>query len=511
MTGAKMTMNWTRASGILLHPTSLPGRFGIGDLGSAAYQWVDFLAQSGQKLWQILPLGPTGFADSPYACLSAFACNPMLIGLERLVEQGHLEQADLDGTPEFPVHKVAYGAVIDFKMPLLNKAARHFLAQATPERRDAFDGFCRGNASWLPDLALFMAAKTHHGERIWYEWKVDIALRKPGAVARWRDQLGESVAIVKVLQFMAFEQWQAVKAYANGRGIQIIGDVPIFVAHDSADVWANPELFALDERGRSLLVSGVPPDYFSETGQRWGNPLYRWDVMAERGYAWWVARIKATLHAVDIVRIDHFRGFVAYWEIPASEPTAVRGRWVPGPKAAVFEAIECELGRLPIMVEDLGVITPEVIELRERFGFPGIKVLQFAFDEEALHASFGDYDRNPFLPHNYTADFVVYTGTHDNDTALGWFQHCAPAERQKALAYLNCNEREFNWSLIRAAMASVADIVILPLQDILGLGSEARMNLPGTVGTNWTWRYTSEALTADLAARLSSMVKLYER
>ena len=503
-------MNWSRSSGILLHPTSLPGRFGIGDLGNTAYRWIDFLAQSDQKLWQVLPLGPTGYADSPYACLSAFAGNPLLISPEKLVEQGDLDPADLDDVPDFPLQRVDYGAVIDYKMPLLVKAASNF-GGASPERQAAFDRFCSENQEWLDDLTLFMATKKHHDDVIWYEWDADIALRRPGAVARWRDWLADDIAIQRVLQFMFFEQWLALKAYANERGIQIIGDVPIFVAHDSADVWANPELFTLDEDGHAQHISGVPPDYFSETGQRWGNPLYRWDVMAKRGYAWWVARMRAVLHTVDIVRIDHFRGFAAYWEIPASEPTAVRGRWVPGPRAAVFEAIEQSLGKLPILAEDLGVITPEVIELRERFGFPGMKILQFAFDEEALRASFGDYERNPFLPHNYTRNFVVYTGTHDNDTALGWFFGCSAEERQKAKAYLGCGEQEFNWTLVRTAMASVADIVIVPLQDILGLGSESRMNLPGTVGTNWTWRYKADALSAKLGARLADMVKLYER
>jgi len=504
-------VGWSRSSGILLHPTSLPGRFGIGDLGSAAYRWTDFLSESGQKLWQVLPLGPTGYADSPYACLSAFAGNPLLISPERLVEQRDLSTADLDGVPAFSTHRVDYGAVIEWKMPLLQKAAGRFLAEASPERQAAFAGFCHENEAWLDDLALFMAAKRHHDNVIWYQWEHDIALRRPDAIAAWREQLAEAIAIERVLQFLFFEQWLALKRYANERGIQIIGDVPIFVAHDSADVWAHPELFTLDEDGRALTIAGVPPDYFSETGQRWGNPLYRWDVMAERDYAWWVARMRAILRTVDIVRIDHFRGFAAYWEIPASEPTAVHGRWVPGPRAAVFEAIERALGKLPILAEDLGVITPEVIELRERFGFPGMKILQFAFDEEALHASFGDYTHNPFLPHNYAPGFVVYTGTHDNDTALGWFRSCSPEERQKAMDYLGCDEQAFHWTLIRAAMASVADIAMVPLQDVLGLGSEARMNLPGTIGDNWTWRYEDGALTEELAAGLADMVKLYER
>jgi 4-alpha-glucanotransferase len=504
-------MRWARSSGILLHPTSLPGRYGIGDLGDAAYRWIDFLAESGQALWQVLPLGPTGFADSPYACLSAFAGNPLLISLEKLVEAGDLTEDDLADAPSFSPHEVDYGAVIAFKMPLLRKAATNFLARASPDRQAAFGRFCDENATWLDDFALFVAIKESFNNVIWYEWDADIALRRPQAVARWKSELAEQVQIGRALQLLFFQQWEAVKAYANERGIQIVGDVPIFVAPDSADVWANPDLFYLDERGHPTVVSGVPPDYFSETGQRWGNPLYRWHVMAERGYAWWIARLQAVLRTVDIVRIDHFRGFAGYWEIPATEPTAIRGRWVPGPGAAIFEAIEGALGALPIMAEDLGVITPEVIELRERFGFPGMKILQFAFDEAALHASFGDYDRNPFLPHNYTQNFAVYTGTHDNETALGWFDNCSKEERQRAMAYLGCSDREFHWTLIRAAMASVAQMAIIPLQDVLGLGNEARMNHPGTVGSNWRWRYLPGALTKEIAAQLAEMAVLYER
>jgi len=503
-------MEQLRASGLLLHPTSLPGSFGIGDLGHKAFEWVDFLVDSGQTLWQVLPLGPTGFADSPYACLSAFAGNPLLISLEKLVEMDVLSATDIAAPPDFPAERVDYGAVIDFKMPLLQKAAQAFL-HAPAAQQAMYYRFCIDNESWLPDFALFMAVKDHFAKVIWYEWEADIALRKPQALAYWKQHLAQEIAIQQVLQFFFFQQWQDLKTYANEHGIQIVGDVPIFVAADSADVWANPDLFYLDSQGRPALVSGVPPDYFSETGQRWGNPLYRWDVMAERGYAWWIARIGAVLHMVDIIRIDHFRGFAAYWEIPASEPTAIKGRWLPGPGDALFEAIEQALGRLPIWAEDLGVITPDVIHLREKFGFPGMKILQFAFDQEALHASFGEYTYNPFLPHNYTSNFVVYTGTHDNDTALGWFTNCAPAERTRAMAYLGCDAHEFNWSLIRAAMASVAGIAIFPLQDVLGLGNEARMNLPGTTGSNWTWRYLGCSLTTEICQRLDKITALYER
>jgi 4-alpha-glucanotransferase len=504
-------MDWIRSSGILLHPTSLPGPCGIGNFGPVAYAWVDWLARAHQKLWQVLPLGPTGYADSPYAALSSFALNPLLISPQLLVEQGDLDVDGLAGAPAFPASRVDYGAVIAWKQPLLERAAHRFLAHASADRRDAYDRFCAAHAAWLDEFVLFIALKRYHDDVSWTEWPHDIALRRPNALARWRARLAEPIAVHRALQYLAFEQWSALKAYANARGIQIVGDVPIFCAHDSADVWATRDLFTLDEGGQPLYISGVPPDYFSETGQRWGNPLYRWDVMAERGYAWWIARMRAALETVDIVRIDHFRGFIAYWEIPADEPTAVRGRWVPGPRAAVFEALQGALGELPILAEDLGVITPKVIDLRERFDLPGMKILQFAFDEAALHASFGTYDRNPFLPHNYTRQFVVYTGTHDNDTALGWIEHCDPEERARALAYLGADGQAFHWTLIRAAMASAADLAIVPLQDVLGLGSEARMNLPGTVGDNWTWRYAKGALTDQLAARLAEMVTLYER
>jgi 4-alpha-glucanotransferase len=504
-------MEWTRSSGILLHPTSLPGGHGIGDLGRAAYRWVDFMAAARQTLWQVLPLGPTGYADSPYAALSTFALNPLLISLDRLVEQGWLDPQHLHGAPASSPHAVDYAAVIAFKTPLLQRAARRFAAHAAGEDRAAYDRFCRENAGWLDDYALFIAAKRHHADVAWPAWEKGIALRHPQALARWREALAAEIADHRILQYLARTQWQALVDYAHQRGIQIVGDVPIFCAHDSADVWAHRDLFTLDEWGQPTHISGVPPDYFSATGQRWGNPLYRWEVMAERGYAWWIARTRAALRTVDIVRIDHFRGFVAYWEIPASEPTAVRGRWVPGPGEALFEAIEAALGDVRILAEDLGVITPQVIALRERFHLPGMKILQFAFDEQALRASFGDYRRNPFLPHNYTRQFVVYTGTHDNDTAVGWFSHAAPEERASALAYLGCDTQPLHWALIRAALASVADLAIVPLQDVLGLGSEARMNLPGTIGANWTWRCTQGDLSDDTAARLAEMVALYER
>jgi 4-alpha-glucanotransferase len=359
-----------------------------------------------------------------------------------------------------------------------------------------------------------VAAKEQHNLAIWYDWEPELALHQPHAIANWQEQAADRIEVSKVLQFFFFHQWHALKRYANARGIQIIGDMPIFVATDSADVWAYRELFCLDEQGRPTLVSGVPPDYFSETGQRWGNPIYRWDVMAGRGFQWWIARTRAALEQFDILRIDHFRGFVGYWEIPASEPTAVRGRWVPGPGAPFFEALSDSLGDLPIMAEDLGVITPEVVNLLQQFGFPGMKILQFAFDEDALRASF-DVDvtdwHNPFLPHNYTSNCVAYTGTHDNETAVGWLQNATPAQKRMALDYLGCTEAEFAQAMIRSVLASVADTAIVPLQDVLDLGNEARMNHPGTVGSNWTWRFQPGALTDQLAGWLAELVALYER
>jgi 4-alpha-glucanotransferase len=507
-------MHWVRASGILLHPTSLPGRYGIGDLGNAAYDWIDFLASSHQTLWQVLPLGPTGYADSPYACLSAFAGNPLLISLDKLHLEGYLAATDLADVPAFPPHRVDYGRVIARKLPLLERAATKFLSCASPQQQDAYQQFARQNQHWLDDYALFAAAKERHNQSIWYDWDRDIALRAPAAVENWRAQAADRISVHKVLQFFFFQQWRALKQYANDRGVRIIGDMPIFVATDSADVWANRDLFFLDERGRPTRVSGVPPDYFSETGQRWGNPIYRWAVMAERGFQWWVSRTQAALQQFDMIRIDHFRGFAAYWEIPATEPTAVNGRWVPGPGADFFQAIRDRLGDLPIIAEDLGVITPEVTDLLQQFGFPGMKILQFAFDQDALRASFDVSSpgwRNPFLPHNYVPHCVAYTGTHDNETTLGWLRNATPAQKKAALDYLGCTESDFVQAMIRGVLASVANTAILPLQDILELGNKARMNHPGTVGANWTWRVLPDVLTSQLANRLAELTVLYER
>jgi 4-alpha-glucanotransferase len=498
-------MRFPRRSGVLLHPTSLPGRYGIGDLGDHAYRFVDFLEAGKQSLWQLLPLGPTGYGDSPYQSFSAFAGNPLLINPDYLIRDGYLPAAAVASAPNFPADKVDFGAVIDFKNELLRIAHDHFVARASAAQQQAFDHFCAAHALWLDDYALFMALKRHHQDRaggVWNTWPADIATRRPGALRRWRAKLAAEVAQHKLAQFFFFEQWRAVQAYALERNIQIVGDVPIFVAFDSADVWAHPELFYLDEQGSPTAVAGVPPDYFSETGQRWGNPLFRWDFLAADGYGWWADRLRMTFAMVDIVRIDHFRGFEAYWEIPAAEETAVVGRWVKGPGAAFFEAMRAALGPLPIIAEDLGVITPEVIALREGSDFPGMKILQFGFGGER---------NSSFLPHNFEPNAVVYTGSHDNETIVGWYGNASEPERDHVRRYLGRDGRDIGWDMVRLAQASVADTAVIPLQDLMSLGNEARMNFPGKVGGWWTWRYTESMLTPVIAGRLREQTELYGR
>ncbi len=494
-------MRFPRASGILLHPTSLPGRYGIGDLGDEAYRFVDFLAGAKQRLWQVLPLGPTGYGDSPYQCFSAFAGNPLLIHFDQLVAEGLLTADDVRDTPRFPAERVAYGEVIPYKLNLLHRAARRFQAGGDEPLAATFDVFCRDNAGWLDDFALFMALKDAHGGGVWNTWPTDIAARRPEAIRHWNEKLATLVFTHKFLQFLFFRQWTAVKRYANDRDIRIIGDIPIFVAYDSADVWSHLDLFFLDEHGQPTVVAGVPPDMFTETGQLWGNPLYRWEVLARQDYAWWIERFRAAFAQVDIVRLDHFIGFTRYWEVPAGEPTAMNGRWVPGPGAALFHAVERALGKLPIIAEDLGVVTPAVEALRDQFEFPGMKTAQFAFTGPD----------NLFLPHNYTPNCVVYTGTHDNDTSLGWFKSAPSEERSFAQRYLARSGEDFAWDLIRTAMSSVADTVVIPLQDVLDLGSEARMNFPGRPSGNWSWRFTPAMLAEAHRDRLREMVEVYGR
>ena len=494
-----------RTSGILLHLTSLPSRFGIGDLGTSARQFVDFLAAANQGLWQVLPLGPTGYGDSPYQALSAFAGNPLLISPEALATDGWLTQEDLNA-PEFPETQIDYGAVITWKQALLKRAYERFRTQANEAQRAEFDAFCRQHASWLDDYTLFAALKEHYQGALWTTWESALAARERGALLHWRAELAEFIGFQEFLQYQFFHQWAALRHYAHGRGVRLVGDVPLFVAHDSADVWAHPEWFHLDASGEPTVVAGVPPDYFSATGQRWGNPLYRWEVLAATGYRFWVERLRLLLSLVDWARLDHFRGFAAHWEIPAEHPTAMHGHWVPGPGKALFAALDTALGGLPLIAEDLGTITPDVEALREDLKLPGMAVLQFAFgvDEDG----FGD---SPYLPHKHHRDLVVYTATHDNNTTVSWWQTASEAERHFTRRYLSSDGKTIHWDFIRTALASVANFAIIPLQDLLGLGSEACLNRPGEASGNWTWRYQANALTGELAARLREMTLLYGR
>ena len=495
-------MDFPRSSGILLHPTSLPGRFGIGDLGGEAYRFVDFLAGCGQRLWQVMPLGPTGYGDSPYMCFSAFAGNPLLISPEKLFEDGLLQPNDLGVIPPFPENQVDYGLAIGFKLHLLKKSLDNFLAKASASEKDEFEAFCKSNSPWLDDYSLFMSLKDAHSGAVWNSWERNLAKRQPSAIGNSTKTLSRHILFHKYLQYQFFRQWSALKGYANKRGIKIIGDIPIFVAYDSADVWSHPELFHLDDKGNSTVVAGVPPDYFSQTGQLWGNPLYRWDDMAGTGYSWWIERARAVMALVDVVRLDHFRGFEAYWEVAASSPTAVKGKWVKGPGAHLFRALEKKLGTLPFIAEDLGMITPEVEDLRDGLGFPGMKILQFAFNTDA---------KNPYLPQNYPANCVVYIGSHDNDTAIGWFDNLAYHEREPIQKYLGSDGHDIAWDLIRLALGSIAATAIITLQDVLGVGHEGRMNTPGKAGGNWSWRFPPGTLTDEVKGRLGELTAIYGR
>ena len=505
---------FSRSSGVLLHPTSLPGRFGIGDLGAGALAFVDTLAAAGQRLWQVLPLGPTGYGDSPYQCFSAFAGNPLLISLDTLIEQGLLSESDAVNGVTFHDGPVDFPLVIAHRLALWPRVLER-LARSPAAMRDDFDAFCAAQAAWLDDFALFMAIKAAHSHLPWTMWERDIAERDPGAVARWTMRCEREIRQHKLTQFLFFEQWQRVHDACQARGISIMGDLPIFVAHDSADVWAQRELFRLDADGQPAVVAGVPPDYFSATGQLWGNPHYRWEALARTGYAWWVDRFRALLGLVDRVRIDHFRGFEASWEVPRGAVTAVHGEWVKAPGAELFESVRSGLGlaHLPFVAENLGVITPDVESLRERFGLPGMAILQFAFGT--------DPQAPDFKPHNYPRNRVVYTGTHDNDTTVGWWGgdvgHSTRSavdianEQDYARRYLGMDGHTVHWDFIRAVLASVADTAIVPVQDLLGLGSAARMNRPGTIGGNWRWRLRPGELTSEIAGRLGVLAQTYDR
>jgi 4-alpha-glucanotransferase len=576
-------MKLSRASGVLLHPTSLPGPYGVGDLGPAAYEFVDFLAASGQSYWQIMPLGPTGYGDSPYQCFSAFAGNTLLVSPQRLVEDGLLRESDIEPAPDFPAGRVDFERVIEHKRELLQKAFANFSAADLRLRSD-YEGFRDFASAWLDDWALFAALKDEHKGAPWHTWQPGLARRDEAALSLARETFAERVESHRFAQYLFFRQWMLLRKYCAERGVRVVGDVPIFVAHNSADVWSRPHLFLLEEDGSPRVVAGVPPDYFSPTGQLWGNPLYDWDAMRREGFAWWIERMRATLRAVDVVRVDHFRGFAAYWEVPAADATAERGRWVNAPGRDLFNALRGALGPLPVIAEDLGTITPDVHALRDEFGFPGMRVLQFAFG--------GDPD-DTHLPHNYTPNSVVYTGTHDNDTTVGWFasrsrptdtaataaatdaanlsdapesvsatdaanatdatkaagamvktdatdaadatdatkaagatsetsetgatgaaggdEEGPRRERLNALKYLGTDGAEIHWDFIREAFKSVATLAIVPAQDLLGLGSEARMNTPASAEGNWTWRLHANALTPDLRDRLLETTKLFGR
>ncbi len=489
-------MTRTRCSGILLHPTSLPGPYGIGDLGPEADRWLDWLAGAGGTFWQTLPLGPTGYGDSPYSCFSAFAGNPYLVSPDLLVAAGFLDAADLAGTPAFPAGRVDFGMVIPWKLSLLDRAFDRFCTAPPGDAAARYRVFRQAHTGWLDDYALFMAVKEAHGGGPWSQWPAPLRHRRPSALAEARAALAIEVERQAFRQFLFFEQWARLRERARGLGVRIMGDAPMYVAADSADVWAHPELFELDADLSPAVVAGVPPDYFTQAGQLWGNPIYDWDRHAADGYSWWISRLRALRELVDLVRIDHFRAFVNYWEIPAGSPTAAVGRWACGPGAAFFRKAAAALGELHIVAEDLGELHPEVPALLKETGLPGMKVMQFAYDGGP---------ENPFLPEHHVENCVVYTGTHDNDTTVGWYRSLRREERRVVRAALGSKGRGIAWDLIRAAWASPAFLAVTPIQDVLEVGAEGRMNTPGSFGGNWSWRLTPAALTPARQARLAEV------
>lgn len=491
-----------------MHPTSLPNEYGIGDLGSAAYDFVDFLHETGQKLWQVLPIGPTGYGNSPYASFSAFAGNTNLISPELLKKQGFLDEEDLTDLPEFDKNKIDYPKVVEFKSGLFRKSFEKFKERVSEKEKDNFFYFCDMNNYWLQDFALFMSIKEYYEAeaknenrenacKTWSDWQPEILSRDPAYLNEVNNKLGDEVFYHKYLQYQFFKQWLQLKSYANEKGISLIGDIPIFVAYDSADVWANPDLFLLDKKGLPIEVAGVPPDYFSETGQLWGNPLYNWNELERRGFDWWIERIRMTLNLVDILRIDHFRGFESYWAIPYGSPNAINGEWKKAPGKELFNAIKASLGKLAIVAEDLGIITPEVEELRDHFNFPGMKILQFAFTNTG---------KDPFLPHNYKSNCVVYPGTHDNDTCLGWYKTAPEKEKAYFLRYSGVTEeKDLHWGFMKIGMNSVANQFIFAIQDLFGLDTDARMNMPSKPDGNWEWRLDPALLTQEVKDKLKAM------
>lgn len=497
-------MNQDRMSGVLLHVTSLPSFGGVGDFGPAAYEFVDFLVTAKQRLWQVLPLGPTGYGSSPYSCLSAFAGNPILISLEGLVSDGWLDASRLEGLPG-PGSPVDFGTTWESKMPLIYEAAGNFTDHADDNQRADFLRYCEQNIAWLPDYAMFNVLRRRFGYKSWNHWPQELALRNQQALSRTMNECSRDLAVEQAVQYLFDRQWCALREYANGRDVRILGDVAIFVSYDSADVWTNPEIFELDEHRRMIRVSGVPPDYFSATGQRWGNPLYRWDTLRERGFDWWVARMRRALALHDMVRLDHFRGFEAYWSIDAEEETAINGHWVKAPGNDLFLRLKEVLGGLPFIAEDLGLITPEVEDLRERFSMPGMRILQFGFSDRGSHI---------YLPHNYVPNTVAYTGTHDNNTTLGWWREGATAqEKLNVESYLGpiAKDTDVVEAMLRTAARSVANVCIFPMQDILCLGSEGRMNTPAAGDGNWTWRYSKDALQPEIAENLARLMEMTDR
>lgn len=491
-----------RTGGILLHPTSLPGVHGIGDLGPSTFRFVDFLFESKQRIWQVLPLGPTGYGNSPYQCLSAFAGNPLLISPEILITKGLLSRDDINPPPLLPQDRVDYGTVINYKLSLLKRAHKEFIKKKTNYSVGEYRSFIKNNDFWLEDYAVFMSLKEIHDHKAWIEWEEPYRNRDLKLIQSWRKNHEEEVDLHKFGQFLFHSQWNEVMKLCNQKNINIISDIPLFIAHDSVDVWANTELFYTDKHGDLLYVAGVPPDYFSETGQRWGNPLYRWDIMKKRGYRWWISLLKHKLSQTNILRIDHFRGFESYWRIPAIEKTAIKGKWVSGPGIGFFSAVSKFLGSLPVIAEDLGVITPAVEKLLLKTGFPGMVVLQFAFD---------GLSDNRYLPHNHLENSVVYTGTHDNDTVTGWFENASSKVREHVMEYLNTNGNDIAGDFIQAAWNSIARIAVIPLQDLLRISSEGRMNIPGGVGGNWEWRFSWEQLDQERSHEISNLSKVYNR
>jgi 4-alpha-glucanotransferase len=495
-------MPFERACGTLLHITSLPSRGGIGDLGEEAYRFVDFLAASRQRLWQVLPISPVATGNSPYSATSAFAGNPLLISLERLAERGWIPNEKIRDLPQTTCH-IDFAKVQATKLPLLREAAERFLNHATTGPRKRFEEFCWLNGWWLEDYVLFEVLRNQQGQKAWLDWPEELRYREPAAIEDIKKQHERELTVARAIQFFFFEQWRSAHQYCAERGIKLIGDVAIFVNLDSADVWNHPEIFQLDKDRNPINVSGVPPDFFSKTGQRWGNPLYRWDILHQRGYDWWIQRMKWALHECDIVRLDHFRGFEAYWEIPAHEETAVNGSWAKGPNHDLFHALRNALGGLPFIAEDLGTITPEVEQLRRSFELPGMRILQFGFGNPGAHI---------YLPHRFESNTVVYTGTHDNNTTVGWWNNGATKEESRAAeCYLRPDKDGIHWAFIHAAITSVADLCIIPMQDWLGLDGSCRMNIPSHPDDNWTWRLEKNAIASELTRRISDLIEIADR